>query len=131
MDLLSNRFPGCQTVGHVVYPTVTGYLFIKSDLIYHASGWIHSASTFISTTNLLTIIIFKPNGHWMESIFTMPTTTVMIHLMLQLNPAYDIFRMSYPDGQAEKIVDHGFWPRISSDATKLVYVSVKPVFWIE
>jgi len=44
-----------------------------------------------------------------------------------LIPAYDIFQMSYPDGQAEKIVDHGFWPRISSDAAKLVYVFVKPV----
>jgi Tol biopolymer transport system component len=45
----------------------------------------------------------------------------------QLNPAYDIFRMSYPDGKAEKIVDHGFWPRISSDAAQLVYVSIDPV----
>jgi len=45
----------------------------------------------------------------------------------QLNPAYDIFRMSYPDGQSEKIVDHGFWPRLSSDAAKLVYVSIEPV----
>ena len=43
-----------------------------------------------------------------------------------LIPAYDILRMSYPDGQAEKIVDHGFWPRLSPDATKLVYVLVKP-----
>ena len=31
---------------------------------------------------LLTIIIFRPNGHRMGSIFTMPTTIVMIHLML-------------------------------------------------
>lgn len=45
----------------------------------------------------------------------------------QLNPAYDIFRMSYPDGQVEKIVDHGFWPRISSDSTRLVYVSIEPI----
>ena len=45
----------------------------------------------------------------------------------QLNPAYDIFRMSYPDGQSEKIVDHGFWPRISFDGTKLVYVSIEPI----
>jgi WD40 repeat protein len=45
----------------------------------------------------------------------------------QLNPAYDIFRMSYPDGQPEKIADHAFWPRISSDSTRLVYVSLDPV----
>jgi Tol biopolymer transport system component len=45
----------------------------------------------------------------------------------KLNPAYDIFRITYPDGQSEKIVDHGFWPRISSDGAKLVYVSIEPV----
>ena len=45
----------------------------------------------------------------------------------QLNPAYDIFRMSYPYGQPEKIADHAFWPRISSDSTRLVYVSLDPV----
>jgi Tol biopolymer transport system component len=45
----------------------------------------------------------------------------------QLNPPYDLFRMSYPDGQPEKIADHAFWPRVSSDSTKLVYVSLDPV----
>jgi Tol biopolymer transport system component len=45
----------------------------------------------------------------------------------QLNPAYDIFRMSYPDGQPEKIAEHAFWPRISSDSARLVYVSIEPV----
>ena len=45
----------------------------------------------------------------------------------QLNPPYDIFRMSYPDGKTEKIADHAFWPRISSDSTKLVYIALEPV----
>ena len=45
----------------------------------------------------------------------------------QLNPPYDIFRIAYPDGKPEKIVDHGFWPRISTDATKLVYVYIDSV----
>jgi Tol biopolymer transport system component len=45
----------------------------------------------------------------------------------QLNPAYAIFRMSYPDGQPEKIAEHAFWPRVSSDSTRLVYVSIEPV----
>jgi len=45
----------------------------------------------------------------------------------QLNPAYDIFRMRYPDGQPEKIADQAFWPRISSDSTRLVYVSIEPL----
>jgi Tol biopolymer transport system component len=45
----------------------------------------------------------------------------------QLNPPYDIFRMSYPDDQSEKIADHAFWPRPSSDSSRLVYISLNPV----
>ena len=45
----------------------------------------------------------------------------------QLNPPYDIFRMSYPDVQSEKIADHAFWPRLSSDSSRLVYISLNPV----
>lgn len=45
----------------------------------------------------------------------------------QLDPVYDILRMRYPDGQPEKIADNGFWPRISSDSTRLVYVSIDPL----
>jgi Tol biopolymer transport system component len=41
-----------------------------------------------------------------------------------LEPIYDIFRMSYPEGQTEKIADNAFWPRISSDSRSLVYVSI-------
>jgi len=42
-------------------------------------------------------------------------------------PVYEIFRMRYAGGQPEKIADNAFWPRISSDSTKLVYVSIDPV----
>ena len=44
----------------------------------------------------------------------------------QLDPTYHLFRMKYPDGQPEKIADHAFWPRLSSDSTKLVYISIDP-----
>jgi Tol biopolymer transport system component len=44
----------------------------------------------------------------------------------QLDPVYDILRMSYPDGQPEKIADHAFWPRLSPDSSKLVYIFVDP-----
>jgi len=44
----------------------------------------------------------------------------------QLNPPYDIFRMSYPAGQSEKIADRAFWPRLSSDPAKLVFISLTP-----
>ena len=49
-----------------------------------------------------------------------------IRLANGIDPVYDIFRMSYPEGQSEKIVDYAFWPRISSDSTRLVYVAIDP-----
>lgn len=42
----------------------------------------------------------------------------------QLDPVYTLFRIAYPDGQPEKIADNAFWPRLSSDSSKLVYVSI-------
>lgn len=45
----------------------------------------------------------------------------------QLDPAYHLFRMRYPDGQPEKIAEPAFWPRLSSDSKKLVYISIDPV----
>jgi Tol biopolymer transport system component len=44
----------------------------------------------------------------------------------QFYEVYEIFRMMYPDGTPEKIVEHAFWPRLSADSTKLVYVSLDP-----
>jgi Tol biopolymer transport system component len=39
---------------------------------------------------------------------------------------YEIFRMNYPNGTPEKILDHALWPRLSSDSSKLVYVTLNP-----
>lgn len=44
----------------------------------------------------------------------------------QLDPIYDVLRIRYSDGQTEQTVDHAFWPRISSDSARLVYVFVEP-----
>jgi Tol biopolymer transport system component len=49
-----------------------------------------------------------------------------IRLPGMFEPVYDIFRMRYPEGETEKIADNAFWPRISSDSTNLVYVSINP-----
>lgn len=49
-----------------------------------------------------------------------------VRLPNMIDPVYDIFRISYPDGQTEKLADNAFWPRISSDSTSLVYVSINP-----
>ena len=43
-----------------------------------------------------------------------------------LNPPYHLYRMGYPDGLPEKIADLAFWPRVSPDSTKLVYISIDP-----
>jgi Tol biopolymer transport system component len=49
-----------------------------------------------------------------------------IRLPGQLDPVYDLFRMRYPDGQPEKIATNAFWPRISSDSSRLVYITIDP-----
>jgi len=38
-------------------------------------------------------------------------------------PVYSLFRMAYPDGQPEKIVENVLWPRVSPDTARLVYIS--------
>ena len=43
-----------------------------------------------------------------------------------IDPIHDIFRINYPNGQTEKIADNAFWPRVSPDLTRLVYVSTNP-----
>jgi Tol biopolymer transport system component len=42
-------------------------------------------------------------------------------------PNYQISRMAYPGGLAEKILEQAFWPRVSTDSSKLVYVTLDPV----
>jgi Tol biopolymer transport system component len=42
-------------------------------------------------------------------------------------PEYQISSMAFPGGQPEIILDHAFWPRISADSSKIVYVASEPV----
>ena len=44
----------------------------------------------------------------------------------QLSPVHTLFRVSYPEGVQEKVADHAFWPRLSPDSSKLVYISSDP-----
>ncbi len=41
-------------------------------------------------------------------------------------PIYQIYRVAYPDGQPEKILEKAYWPRPSADGSQLVYVSENP-----
>jgi Tol biopolymer transport system component len=42
----------------------------------------------------------------------------------QIYPLYEVYRMAYPDGKPERIVEKAFWPRLSSDSNQLAYISV-------
>jgi Tol biopolymer transport system component len=46
----------------------------------------------------------------------------LAHVYYQTEVIYEIMRMAYPDGKPEKLVDHAYWPRVSEDGTRLVYV---------
>jgi Tol biopolymer transport system component len=41
-------------------------------------------------------------------------------------PEYRISRMAFPGGRPEGLLDHAFWPRMSADSSKIVYVSSDP-----
>ena len=40
----------------------------------------------------------------------------------EVYPHYSVFRMEYPNGQPEKILDQATWLRVSPDSSKIVYV---------
>ena len=42
-------------------------------------------------------------------------------------PLYQIFRMEYPSGQPQLIAEEAYWPRLSSDSTRLTYISIDPL----
>jgi hypothetical protein len=53
--------------------------------------------------------------------FAIPNTTPQ-----QYGFKYTIERVSYPVGQVKTLAENGFWPRLSRDGQKLVYVSIDP-----
>ncbi len=65
---------------------------------------------------------WSPDGKYLYFSHQMPPKTKNEHY-----PIDEIYRMAYPDGPAEKIADESFWPRLSADASRLLYVSIDPV----
>jgi Tol biopolymer transport system component len=45
----------------------------------------------------------------------------------QFGENYKIFQMTYPRRQSEAIAEYAFWPRLSPDSGRLVYVFIDPV----
>jgi Tol biopolymer transport system component len=43
----------------------------------------------------------------------------------QIYPLYTIYRKALPDGELEKIAEKAYWPRVSADSSRIVYVSVE------
>ena len=41
-------------------------------------------------------------------------------------PFFELYRMAYPDGKPEKLVDKAYWPRISPDMSRMAYVTIDP-----
>ena len=48
----------------------------------------------------------------------------LAHINYQSMETYEIMRMAYPGGKPEKLVDSAYWPRVSPDGTRLLYVSL-------
>lgn len=44
----------------------------------------------------------------------------------QLSPVHTLYRIAYSGDTQEKVADNAFWPRLSPDASKLVYISSDP-----
>ena len=42
----------------------------------------------------------------------------------QIYPLYTIYRKAMPDGELEKVAEKAYWPRVSPDSSRIVYVSV-------
>ena len=42
----------------------------------------------------------------------------------QIYPLYEVYRIAYPDGKPERIVEKAFWQEFSSNSSQLAYISV-------
>jgi len=42
----------------------------------------------------------------------------------QIYPLYEIYRMTFPEGQPELVAAKAYWPRLSSDSSHIAYISV-------
>jgi Tol biopolymer transport system component len=68
--------------------------------------------------------VWSPDGNYLY--FVLANYGVPPEEPNQHFPIFQIFRAAYPDGQPEKILDKAYWPRLSADGSRLVYVSENP-----
>jgi Tol biopolymer transport system component len=87
-----------------------------------ASAEVQSLFTPPTPDDHYTQVEWSPDGAYLYFVHY----NSQIRLEGQLDPVYDILRIRYPDGEPEKIADHAFWPRVSPDSSKLVFIFVNP-----
>jgi Tol biopolymer transport system component len=68
-----------------------------------------------------TEVEWSPDGKYIY--FTHVTNHIPLELG-QVYPLYEIYRMAFPEGPAEKIAEKAYWPRLSPDSSQIAYVSV-------
>lgn len=42
-------------------------------------------------------------------------------------PVFTLYRTTYPSGQPEKLAEEAYWPRLSPDMSRLVYITLDPL----
>lgn len=68
--------------------------------------------------------VWSPDGkyvYFVHANYSLPTEGPNQHY-----PLFEIYRLAYPAGPLEKIVDQAYWPRLSADSSRLLYVSANP-----
>jgi Tol biopolymer transport system component len=66
---------------------------------------------------------WSPDGHWIYSahLDTQPDSSGFF------TPTYTVERRPYPNGPGEMIAHNAYWPRLSDDGGRLVYVTYNPI----
>ena len=68
--------------------------------------------------------VWSPDGKYLY--FVLVNNGVAPAEPNQHYPIDQIYRAAFPDGQPEKILDKAYWPRLSTDGSRLIYVSENP-----
>ena len=66
---------------------------------------------------------FSPDGQYLYYVHTNDKNIAKD----QHYPTFEIYRMRWPDGKPELVAEKAFWPRLSPEGSKLVYISSDPI----
>ncbi len=66
---------------------------------------------------------WSPDGKFLYFCRLDPSTS---NLLLGRSGTYQVYRMAYPGGEPQKIIDKAYWPHLSRDGARLAYVTTDP-----